>query len=266
MGRWINRDPIGERGGTNLLGFVDNLPTSDVDPLGLWRFVPDVGVFSGSFGPTSVATLGSSFNLVFLPDRSYFLCADCTSVGFVQIYRAEYVTAQRIVQNEVDFSGNWTLDADPGPFYMYAEEKNPKKGVPSSMHDTPMLGINWLMRRLPYYLFMEFETCAVCSGGTARGEVYGCVRWSHLFTGGQAVVDTYWLRRFVSRSQLIEWSDQRTEQFHEWKRPPWVARQFPDDIVTRSVGGSAGSTLTFSFHDGLNPTSNMSAVLGRFFP
>lgn len=33
--RWIQRDPIGERGGLNLYGFVGNNPLSNVDPLGL---------------------------------------------------------------------------------------------------------------------------------------------------------------------------------------------------------------------------------------
>ena len=34
-GRWPNRDPIGERGGMNLYGFVGNSPLNRVDRLGL---------------------------------------------------------------------------------------------------------------------------------------------------------------------------------------------------------------------------------------
>ncbi|MBI5864945.1 MAG: hypothetical protein HZB38_10660 [Planctomycetes bacterium] len=34
MGRWMNRDPLGEAGGLNLYGFVGNSPIDDVDPLG----------------------------------------------------------------------------------------------------------------------------------------------------------------------------------------------------------------------------------------
>ena len=35
-GRWLNQDPIGERGGLNLYAYVDNDPVNYVDPLGLW--------------------------------------------------------------------------------------------------------------------------------------------------------------------------------------------------------------------------------------
>jgi RHS repeat-associated protein len=35
IGRWISRDPIRERGGLNLYGFVGNDPVNNVDPLGL---------------------------------------------------------------------------------------------------------------------------------------------------------------------------------------------------------------------------------------
>jgi RHS repeat-associated protein len=35
LGRWLNRDPLGERGGLNLYGYVGNNPINYYDPLGL---------------------------------------------------------------------------------------------------------------------------------------------------------------------------------------------------------------------------------------
>ena len=37
-GKWINRDPIGERGGGNLFAFVENKPVIGVDKLGLYTY------------------------------------------------------------------------------------------------------------------------------------------------------------------------------------------------------------------------------------
>jgi RHS repeat-associated protein len=47
--RWLNHDPIGERGGINLYRFVENNPVNRVDPLGL---APSYGnPISGPNGP-----------------------------------------------------------------------------------------------------------------------------------------------------------------------------------------------------------------------
>jgi RHS repeat-associated protein len=42
--RWLSRDPIGERGGINLYGYVDNDPVNYVDPFGWLKYRYD-GVF-----------------------------------------------------------------------------------------------------------------------------------------------------------------------------------------------------------------------------
>jgi RHS repeat-associated protein len=42
LGRWLNRDPIEERGGMNLYGYVNNQPVNSIDPLGLCICGPDI--------------------------------------------------------------------------------------------------------------------------------------------------------------------------------------------------------------------------------
>ena len=37
LGRWLNRDPIEERGGVNLYGFVGNDGVNSWDYLGMWK-------------------------------------------------------------------------------------------------------------------------------------------------------------------------------------------------------------------------------------
>jgi hypothetical protein len=40
LGRWLSRDPIGEEGGINLYGYVENGPIMRTDPLGLQMGIP----------------------------------------------------------------------------------------------------------------------------------------------------------------------------------------------------------------------------------
>jgi RHS repeat-associated protein len=69
LGRWINRDPLGEAGGINLYGFVGNNPTNYIDPYGemgaaaaaipLAGKIGAGGVGLGAFGTAAVWTGGA---------------------------------------------------------------------------------------------------------------------------------------------------------------------------------------------------------------
>ena len=63
LGRWTSRDPIGEHGGTNLYGFVSNVPVNAIDALGLVLIAFDGtgnNIRSGP-GATNVALLEQSY-------------------------------------------------------------------------------------------------------------------------------------------------------------------------------------------------------------
>jgi len=55
LGRWVNRDPIGELGGLNVYGFVGNASVVDYDTLGLWGGIwpglPPGGRYPPGFNP-----------------------------------------------------------------------------------------------------------------------------------------------------------------------------------------------------------------------
>ncbi len=63
LGRWISRDPIGERGGVNLYDYVSNNPVQYVDPYGLAGIIPDPNgvVPGGPWTPNNAGRPGNYF-------------------------------------------------------------------------------------------------------------------------------------------------------------------------------------------------------------
>ncbi len=62
-GRWLSRDPIGERGGINLYGYVGNGPVNYYDPSGLFGEGPAAGVVTRVLGGAAVGAGAGSLGL-----------------------------------------------------------------------------------------------------------------------------------------------------------------------------------------------------------
>jgi RHS repeat-associated protein len=76
-GRWPSRDPIGERGGLNLYGFVSNHPTYSVDRLGksIWEET-EVGI--GGEAALHAGLLGISVGAAHTISGKYTVCSQMT--------------------------------------------------------------------------------------------------------------------------------------------------------------------------------------------
>lgn len=68
--KWLNRDPIGEKGGLNLYNYVHNNPINAWDPLGLLVEVYYEGIGSGGGGRTRAAILRAKHSYVHIQTPS----------------------------------------------------------------------------------------------------------------------------------------------------------------------------------------------------
>jgi hypothetical protein len=72
LGRWVNRDPIGERGSRNLCSFLDNSPLTAFDPFGLTvNFPPVNGKFTNA-SSVAVATIKGDFEALEVKILGFF--------------------------------------------------------------------------------------------------------------------------------------------------------------------------------------------------
>ena len=175
-GRWLQRDPIGNIDGMSRLSYVESLPLSSTDPMGLWRFVPNMVEFNASLAEAS--STSSRFDI-----DAYFTKAlrnsCCTEVRFLQVYFAHIDGIHYFEGFEL---GNWTLDIKgaPSPPFYDDTSANPQRSLFHATNDTPGRrgGIGSRSH------FMAFETCLVCTvenDEVSSGDVYGCVNWGHSF-------------------------------------------------------------------------------------
>jgi RHS repeat-associated protein len=264
-GRWISRDPITEKGGLNLYGFVTNAPSHTIDALGLWKYVPDRGVFTGTLGPSRASSIeaSSSFEVSFDHDASKFPGSEgcekeCAEIRFVQAALWYCDASGFSVDSKA--KDTWFIDAHEGardyPFYPFSTGAGPKNPtVPaetgSTMTDTPDIP-NASRFGIWQTYYMWFETCAVCSKGPRAGDVYGCLRWGHYFRL-TAVPDPDnpngppgFTRRWMRWVNDVSWRQNRLKTVQ--------APNVVGDLVDVTLGGAAlGGTDQYRFYH-LAPT------------
>lgn len=181
MGRWVNRDPIGEEGGgLNLYGFTQNGPVNLVDLYGL---TPGVRC-DMDLSPDWTTPYGSEANMVCSYD-----CCRCKQVRF----------KQQVMSSLVYFLFGfpkfdirpWQPDHE-GPYYETGYLFVPCLGDSgrgwASMGDRP--GFTETFSTKLGSLLQMFRTEAICVEGLDAGTTYAIWEWGHYFD--PPVSDRWW--------------------------------------------------------------------------
>ena len=177
LGRWPSRDPIGERGGVNLYGFVQNDSVSGTDALGQdygWPVVPPPG-----YPPTLPPEIPAVEIPPGIPATRYFWnapsCDNGLQTDFIQVSLGTFDPRYWNPFVDDGTHGPTSSSADFLPFYPL--------GAGSYFEDSPgdsypfpsplMLGAEFIVCRVCY------ERCCGHSGSGMRSIVkYGpCVRY-----------------------------------------------------------------------------------------
>ena len=213
-GRFISADPLGYPDGMNRYAGYFGMHGL-TDPTGLWERLTEMGTFTGSFGPDSSgsgAVASSTLVLIFNPNKEAFQEAEadgshcCDEVRFFQIYRMGGKNIHGLQRDR------WTIDAsnsdieDGEPFYPHGGWGDPSEDS-SEMDDSPYVNSS-----SGSYGF-SLETCAVCSKGRNRGDVYGCVQASHAFRWYPAGTLFGWHRALNFRWEGFFWSESLTAEY-----------------------------------------------------
>jgi len=255
LGRWLERDPAGYVDGGNLLSYVGEQPHMQVDPKGMWTFVPGMVEFDAKLSDASYSESKFELDAFFTKALRNSCCAE---VRFLQVY---YATVEGFHLIEGITLGEWTVDDEgaPDPPFYDDVAGTPQTRLLHSMNDSPH---RFGGAASQYYHF--FETCLVCSvadvtsnGRTysiSGGDVYGCIQWGHRFnynTGPLGLsVGNSWHRQLHDRS----WSSDGT------------VRDLSTGRVISRNGMPGGTYRTKRFQPGRPQTNFMRQLLGGMFP
>jgi len=171
-GRWLNRDPIKEKGGLNLYDYCRDNATDLTDPFGLATTTMTITITPQSFFKYPYGPKNSLVDITATSD-----C--CKDIRFIQ-----YTVTKTIWD---DFSDPYTPQLDNGgdsdPWY----PNQSAFGSTASMEDAPGPGaedgpfmLNWLARFKAFFfgLSQEFVTCAICNDpGPRKNTRLACIHW-----------------------------------------------------------------------------------------
>jgi len=185
LGRWISRDPIGERGGLNLYRYCRNCPANRVDPDGRYDQpkARQYGTFDIAWSDPSPgeARTGSGLFVRYTLSKAQAAC--CSSPRLIQMAETEAIVnwgLDDVRPPHLDHKGKEKgvkrkADEAPWPFYPYGnQETGTRKCV--ELDDAP--GIDLSPSRLEKFS-QSFEGCAVCESGGCKGVIYGCRKYGH---------------------------------------------------------------------------------------
>jgi RHS repeat-associated protein len=165
IGRWPNRDPIEERGGKNLYGFVGNHSLNDVDMLGCLVGTVSFPQYYGYMDTSTFwAERGFKVEITWTPPASWGdkPCCHCMAAGWTQYYNDGTID---IPPNDEDSTGMWFCDA-------------PTKAA--ILADQPHVGdiAYWMLQSHSW----SFKDTLTCMEGKDVGKVYATVYWGGTYT------------------------------------------------------------------------------------
>jgi len=208
LGRWINRDPVSERGGMNLYLYCANSPPSSLDPWGLtssqYHNFPGIGIMWAHIkdGPPMGPDRRIKIEFILAPG----LHCKCDTIDFLQTMTFENLegteTKWREGASGTDFDSNAGVaypDPESGDYYIaYSIAAGFPRGVYvdtfySWMTDAPgrITFVDGVDTWHEWYVYFEgtggsatkrkvrtvFQTCATCIEGAHAVTKYGCVKW-----------------------------------------------------------------------------------------
>jgi hypothetical protein len=160
QGRWISRDPLGEKGGQNLYGFVSNAPVDHSDYLGLAE--PWPGYPGGSWGPgVSCSCVCKDVEVTYEPGGESLELGPYTLYA-IYFGQTGFIPVNHAFGNQVHVV--WKVAGNPGGCRYYQDEKGSSvksvRAAPTPLEET-RIGVNgnrvrqiytdWMGRRFGFY-------------------------------------------------------------------------------------------------------------------